>query len=231
MSEVDRIDPNAWAERWKAAGLDKLEAKCRTIDASVMGGEIWVHVSREYLASGEHRLSSQWLYRIDGRGEIKLEIRAQRNSELPSLPRVGVEFELPLNTREVSWLGRGPHENYPDRKLSADIGSYTRSLEEMHTDYIFPTENGLRCDCQTLRVGSLLVEGWFHFGVSPYSQENLAEARHTNELVKEDRLYLRLDGYHMGVGGDDSWSPSVHSEFLLEEPEYCYSLTLKPAKH
>jgi beta-galactosidase len=126
----------------------------------------------------------------------------------------------------VSWFGRGPHENYPDRKLSAHFGRYHSSVEQMHTDYIFPSENGLRCDVSQMQVGELSVRGNFHFAVSEFSQENLATAKHTNELVKQDCIYVRLDGFHMGVGGDDSWTPSVHQQYQLLEKRYRYQLTL-----
>ena len=60
---------------------------------------------------------------------------------------------------EVSWLGRGPHENYPDRLLAADLGRWQSSLDALHTAYVFPTDNGLRCDTRQLQLGSVEVEG------------------------------------------------------------------------
>ena len=96
----------------------------------------------------------------------------------------------------------------------------------MHTGYIFPSENGLRCDVKEASIGDLLIAGDFHFSVSRHSQANLAAAKHTNELVAEQKLYVCLDGFHMGVGGDDSWSPSVHKEFLLDKAHYHYQLSL-----
>jgi beta-galactosidase len=50
---------------------------------------------------------------------------------------------------------------------------------------------------------------------------------HRHLLQEEEGCWLVLDGYHMGVGGDDSWSPSVSPEFLLSAPRYRYALTLK----
>jgi hypothetical protein len=54
-------------------------------------------------------------------------------------------------------------------------------IEALHTPYVFPTDNGLRCD--TRNAGDLVVEGRFHFSVSRYSQQQLAEARHQTDLV------------------------------------------------
>ncbi len=106
------------------------------------------------------------------------------------------------------------------------VSRYIASIDDMHTPYIFPTENGLRCDVRQLDIDNLRIEGLFHFSVSRYSQDSLKNARHQHELEADDYLYLRIDGYHMGVGGDDSWSPSVHPEYLLDDSFYRYSLTL-----
>ncbi len=94
----------------------------------------------------------------------------------------------------------------------------------MHTNYIFPSENGLRCDVHELNFAGLNVKGDFHFAISRFSQQNLSEARHTCDLVADPCVYLRIDGFHMGVGGDDSWTPSVHSQYQLTERQYRYRL-------
>ena len=58
---------------------------------------------------------------------------------MPPLPRVGVQFQL-MHEPEEGLPGRGPHENYPDRLTSADVGRWTQPVTAMHTDYIFPSE-------------------------------------------------------------------------------------------
>jgi beta-galactosidase len=145
---------------------------------------------------------------------------------LPSLPRIGLLLQLTDPVTQVSWLGRGPHENYPDRQLSAHLGRWSLPLEALHTPYIFPVENGLRCDTHQLQLGALLIRGLFHFSVSRYSPQTLAQTRHQHELVADPGLHLCLDGFHMGIGGDDSWSPSVRDEYLLNLRHYRYQLTL-----
>jgi beta-galactosidase len=126
---------------------------------------------------------------------------------------------------QVRWQGLGPHENYPDRLASARFGEYKLALNDMQTHYIFPSDNGLRCDCRALSVGRLNVTGDFHFSVSEYGQAQLDNAKHTSDLVKQDCVFVYIDHAHMGVGGDDSWSPSTHKAFLLEQKRYTYALT------
>ncbi|MBO0217208.1 hypothetical protein J0676_27445, partial [Vibrio sp. Vb2880] len=85
-----------------------------------------------------------------------------------------------------------------------------------------PTGSGLRCGTRNLEINELIISGDFQFSVSQYAQHALAEAKHTNEIDKEEQVYLRLDHKHMGVGGDDSWSPSVHKKFQLTDNHYAY---------
>ena len=149
------------------------------------------------------------------------------------MPRSGLELELPSKQENmnISWKGLGPFENYPDRLAAARFGHYTQSLENMHTPYIFPTDSGLRCHTKWLQAGDIEIMGDYQFNVSQYSLEQLTKAKHTNDLHKEDTLYLRIDHKHMGVGGDDSWSPSVHKEYQLTDKSYRYQLSFKPKTH
>ena len=62
--------------------------------------------------------------------------------------------------------------------------------------------------------------------MSEYGQEQLMSAAHEHELTTEEGLYVYLDGYHMGVGGDDSWTPSTKPEYQLTGKRYTWSFTL-----
>jgi len=225
-SEANCVDPNAWTTRWQNAGLANLSVHCIAIEAVTFAHEVIVKVKFGYYFNDNLLITSQWQYAFNNQGRALINVNVQAAKSLPPLPRVGMQLVVEDISEEVKWFGRGPQENYPDRILSAHIGRYTSSVEAMHTGYIFPSENGLRCDVKEASIGDLLIAGDFHFSVSRHSQANLAAAKHTNELVAEQKLYVCLDGFHMGVGGDDSWSPSVHKEFLLDKEHYHYQLSL-----
>ncbi|SIO96857.1 beta-galactosidase [Vibrio spartinae] len=239
-SEVDRPDPNSWMARWKQAGLDRLTGRCVAMSVETGEHAVTIKTQFDYTAVAETAITeqaattgqvlrTQWCYTINQHGELHIEVDVYPCAALPSLPRVGFSCALPL-TERVTWFGRGPHENYPDRCLSARIGCYDATVSEMHTPYIFPTDNGLRCDTRKLSLGGISVQGEFHFSVSRYSQAMLETARHTHELVADEVVYLHVDGFHMGIGGDDSWTPSVHPEFLLDAPHYHYQVVLTAAR-
>ena len=71
--------------------------------------------------------------------------------------------------------------------------------------------------------------GDFQFSVSAYDQVKLRDARHPTDLAPNDYLSLFLDGFHMGVGGDDSWSPSVKQRYRLDQKYYRWTVCLSGA--
>ena len=79
-----------------------------------------------------------------------------------------------------------------------------------------------------MRVGIVCPYTWAVPGGVQQHIRDLAEAKHTYALVKRDEVILHLDGWHMGVGGDDGWMASVHPEFLIYPGKYHYAVQLKP---
>ncbi|MEO1515500.1 MAG: glycoside hydrolase family 2 TIM barrel-domain containing protein [Bacteroidota bacterium] len=150
------------------------------------------------------------------------------------LPRVGMQLQLPASVQNVSWYGRGPHENYPDRKLGAPMGRYRSTLDSLSVPYIRPQENGNRCDVQWVNVaeetgGGLRVEAAnFHFSAHNYSLENLTRSTHTNELKNSGQVTLNIDHRMCGLGGN-SFQYNMYEAYLLKDKQYRYSFWLKPA--
>jgi beta-galactosidase len=231
VSEVDNLDPNAWEARWLNAGIGKWQRSCRQINADASNEDVRITCVFDYAYESKLCAQTQWTYTVHNSGAVKVDIDVQLNEKLPPLPRVGISLAIAKQDNvQVKWLGLGPFENYPDRKSAARIGQFNLGLDAMHTPYIFPTDNGLRSDCQLLEIGKLTVQGEFLFATSPYSQNQLAAAKHTNQLVADDVIHVHIDHQHMGVGGDDSWSPSTHKEYLLEQNRYRYSFILGAKK-
>ncbi len=229
-SEADFVDPNAWITRWAEAGVGQWKKQCLDMNVQSVGHDVLVTSRFAYYHRDELVAITRWKYKVSGTGELILDIDVELSEHLPPLPRIGIEAELTpeIVQGDIAWYGLGPFENYPDRLSAARVGYFQLSIEEMFTPYIYPTDNGLRCNNQFLEVGCINVTGQFHFSIGQYTQDDLAKAKHPNELKSEkESLFLRLDHKHMGAGGDDSWSPSVHREFLVDESRYSYQVVLK----
>jgi len=223
-SQAHHPNPQAWLVRWTNAGLFRLEHRC--LDVREEGGVLICRHS--YLVDRRPVLTTTWTHTFFEDGSMGIGVVVEIADEMPPLPRIGAEFRFAPQLARVSWNGRGPHENYPDRRASADFGRWQAGLEALHTPYIYPSDNGLRTDVSRLQLGDdgAQVSGLFHFAISPYGQEQLRTARHTYELSQEANVYVYLDGYHMGIGGDDSWSASVKPRYLLSEKHYRWELRL-----
>ena len=220
VSESTRIDPNAWVERWKAAGHYQAEATLLHCAADTLSDAVLITTEHAWQYQGETLFISRKSYRIDGKGEMQITVDVDVASDTPHPARIGLSCQLVQIAERVNWLGLGPHENYPDRLGAACFDRWDLSLDEMYTPYVFPSENGLRCGTRELHFGAHQWRGDFLFNISRFSQQQLMETSHRHLLQPEAGTWLNIDGFHMGVGGDDSWSPSVSPEFLLSAGRY-----------
>ena len=225
ISEADRPDPRSWSSRWQQAGLFSLNRRCLRFEVLPELGQVLVE--HGHFAGDTLLIKTQWDHRFASSGEMTAAVQVHVAIGLPPLPRVGARALLQPGPETVSWLGRGPHENYPDRLRSADVGRWQTTIDELHTDYIFPSENGLRCEVSQAQIGSASIAGSFHFSVSRYGLEQLMASSHAHHLRDEGQLHLHIDGYHMGVGGDDSWTPSTKPQYLLDRTFYRWEFSLR----
>jgi len=229
ISEATRIDPNAWVERWKRAGLYQLEARLLQCEASALPNAVIIDTLHAYQYQEQTLFLSRKRYEVNAQGELSVDTTVDIAAGVPAPARIGMRCQLAESVSSASWLGLGPHENYPDRRSAAQFSRWTLPLAELHTPYVFPGDNGLRGGTRELMVGDLQISGDFHFSLSRYSMEQLRDTSHRHLLREEAGCWLTVDGFHMGVGGDDSWSPSVSPDFLLSAPQYHYRVTLKQA--
>lgn len=152
--------------------------------------------------------SEVYNYRINGDGTIALHHVLEPEGIHPSLlPRIGLTMTLNADMQNVAWYGRGPEENYPDRKTGYPIGVYENVVDSMFEPYLIPQDCGLRCDNRWLTIGDANGHGLrfsmdqlFNFNAYPYSTENLTKAVYQYQLQRQDGITLNLDYATTGVG-------------------------------
>lgn len=178
-------------------------------------------------------------YSVKPSGIIFLDVSIQKVASLPPLARVGLSMTCSDELQGIEWFGRGKHECYSDRKASAFVDRYSSTVEELHVPYIFPSENGGRSDVRWLTLRpicdkthgifvSARSQSLFQMSISNYTIEELTRAKHQDDLVKSKYVEVHLDHLHMGLGGDDSWSPSVHKDALIDDSGWKFGLVLTP---
>ena len=216
----------------------------RTVDKVIAGRlssrEIRVEVEST-VPAGESKCFTT--FRVLGSGDIIVNHRfVPSPSDLPEMPRFGMKMTLPPEFENVTWYGRGPHENYWDRKTGAAVGVYSGKVMDLYHPYIRPQENGNRTDVRWLAVTNdqglgLLAVGMpllsfsaHHFIDEDFDPGLEKRQRHTYHLQKRDLTTLSLDYKQMGVGGDTSWGERArpHPEYRLPAKEYSYCFRLRP---
>ncbi len=184
--------------------------------------------------------NSTWetIYKIYGSGDVIVTANFKpARLDLPKMPRIGMQMELPEGFEHITWLGPGPLETYSDRKDSP-VGIYSGAVEDQFfADYTEPGESGNKADVRwiALQKGSigLLAVGMPLLSANAlhYTAEDLNAARHAFQLPHRDFISLNLDLKQQGVGGDDSWGAWPHNDFLIPAQDYSYSFRLRPFGH
>ncbi|MBT8477479.1 MAG: DUF4981 domain-containing protein, partial [Gemmatimonadetes bacterium] len=133
-----------WRDAGRIRTLDGLET------SSMEPGHVRIDVTLGLPAvNGRLYLS----YQVFGSGDVIVSTRfvppaTQPREALPDIPRVGLRLALSADLDEVTWYGRGPHENYSDRKTGSPVGLYSAAVDELYYPYVRPQENGNRTEAR-----------------------------------------------------------------------------------
>lgn len=225
---------HSYASRWRETGLDSytIENTGFTI-ISQQSKEVTVRVDNNLIFKiGAIRQTTEYIITADGK--VRIANTFQVDEQLPPLARVGMAVSLPKDYDSIEWYGRGPFESYEDRKSAAFVGLWKGNVEDQYFDYIMPQENGNKTDVRWVKVmaGNNIVRftgtPYINVNIQDYSDEALNESKTSHTLKRGDKIYIHIDHKQMGLGGDDSWSPRVHREYLLDNSEYTMSFIITP---
>lgn len=223
-----------WREAGKNMVLKGIKTQADNRKATVMADfdmpeqESQVQITYQMLANGNVEVNMHF---IPG------------NKALPEMPRLGMRMILKGDYDQMTWLGRGPQENYADRKSGYLIGKYSASVWEQYHPYVRAQETANKCDVRWFTLASkagagIRVEGAEPLSVSAWNfpQDDLLyvpstiEHRHGGCVDKKDMVWVNIDHLQMGVGGDNTWGAMVHPEYTITPKEWSYSFTIKNLK-
>jgi beta-galactosidase len=159
---------------------------------------------------------------------------------LPEMPRLGMRMILKGGYDNMTWFGRGPQENYWDRKSGALMGRYSATVWQQYHPYVRAQETANHCDVRWLSLCNATDEGITVSGDEPLSvsawnfpMDDITyvpateQHRHGGSMMKKDMVWLNIDHLQMGVGGDNTWGAQVHSEYTITPKEWSYGFTIK----
>ena len=142
------------------------------------------------------------------------------SDDIPLIPKFGMRMAVTSADNQISWYGRGPEENYSDRKLSQHLGYYIKDIKQFETEYIRPQDNGYRCDTRLIELSTtghqLSISGLqpLCFNAHDYADEELDKGhRHPQDIDRDGSIHLNLDLNVHGVGGINTWGGRTLPEY------------------
>ena len=163
------------------------------------------------------------LYQLNGKGQLQVEATYTPLCDtIPHIPKFGMRVRINDNFNSIDWYGRGPWENYPDRKTGSLIGLYNSKLENFITAYPAPQDNANRCDVRWFSLSTqnnniIKITGLqpLCFRAWPYDEDDLGKTTHDYQLPVRDFVNLNIDLSIHGVGGDDTWGAKTMEKYTI----------------
>ena len=149
---------------------------------------------------------------------------------------MGLTCGIPNKFQEIEWYGKGPSENYLDKRIGAKVGIYQLQIDDFMETYVQPQESGNRTDVRWMCLRNktdgleIIADSLLSMSAWLYSSENIKNSKHVNELKNPGYITLNIDLIQMGIGGNDSWSPvsAPLEKYQIPAQNYSYSFWLKP---
>ena len=224
-------------KEWKDPHIKLKELKDTIIDGLVM-------IEAKYEIpdiTSEFRL--KYVINNEGVIEVGQKLVADTANKVPEMFRFGMKLEMPKQYSSIQYYGRGPVENYSDRKYSEFVGHYSQSVDEQFYPYIRPQENGTKSDIrwwnQLDMAGfglQFTSDSLFSISALNYTVESLDDGlrkgqRHSQEVEKADFVTICIDKTQMGLGCQNSWGAMPLEPYRLPYKDYEFNFIIKPVYH
>lgn len=181
-------------------------------------------------------------YTINNEGAVKVNQRmaAAQDVAVPDMFRFGMQMVMPESFEKISYYGRGPIENYIDRKHSTDLGIYNQTVTEQFYAYIRPQENGTKTDIRWWKLFNDEGKGLQFVAAEPFSASALhytieslddgtqKDQRHSNEVSPSDLTNFLIDKVQQGLACENSWGAIPRPEYRVPYANYEFTFIMVP---
>ena len=193
------------------------------------------------LADSKSEINIDYTISEDGSMKVAFDFTTETNgaNSKAEIPRVGMRLTTFNEFENFTWYGRGPFENYWDKKQAAFIGLYNSKVKDQLYPYEMPQENGAKSDVRWLSLTNAKGNGikviaqsvdLLSINAQNYRQADMEGKKHPYEVPLSNLVELHIDLKQMGVGGDNSWGMLPHEQYLLRGQHYNYQFLMQPTK-
>lgn len=257
FTDNDKWTANVWfanglhslADTATEISVDKTQKYCVRVIAKVISkGATSDRVPEQN--SGEHKIvtgrplaptdfhfESIYAWTVFADGTVVLDVSGSGVGPEIVLPRLGQQFLVSPALTKFSWFGRGPEENYPDRKTGSDIGVYSKAVKDLFVPYPKPME---MANHEDVRWCSLTDESSHGLGVVtrggrmsatalPWTAIELMQARHPQDLPASKQTVLSLDDQTLGLGGASCGPPPIPRD-IIRSGAFSFGMIFSPVR-
>ena len=236
LIDNDMYKVKDWKEKYF---IHKQQEQLETFTHSSEKNYVAVHISTHFsFLNQAFGFKCGYRYRIFSDGEIEFDLQARSfayTDFVPQMiPRAGIEFSMPLQFNRVTWYGLGFEENYCDMKAHVQKGLYSASVQDMHTEYVKPQENGHREEVERLLLSGSGKGLLFSFekpvgiNVHDYTIDALEKAGHVGNIEKAGRVVVHIDAKHSGLGSNSCGEEQMYKN-KTRINDFAITMRFRPA--
>ena len=249
MKEGSYLKPNFWRApidndfgarlNWRYAIWKNPTIKLVSLQQRMEGQQAIIEAEYE-MKEASAKLNLTYIINNEGAIKVTQKMTSDKNAKVPNLFRFGMQMQMPKSFDKVEYYGRGPVENYIDRKANADLGIYRQSVAEQFYPYIRPQETGTKSDIRWWKTINMAGRGIQVIASKPFSAsalhytiESLDEGLykkqgHSQEVKEADLTNFCFDLIQAGLGCEDSWGRIARPEYQVPYGDYEFTFILKP---
>lgn len=224
---------------WDNMGLRNLTSKAGAWNVNKEDGAVTLTVNNTYTGSNSTKFTTEMSYRILPDGAIIVSSIIDPEQKGTILPRMGYTFEMPEGFEQFAWYGRGPWENYRDRKECCHVGLYHSSVTDQWTGYVLPQENGNHEEVRFISLTNQAGQGLMvvapelmsstvgHWRAKDIYTNRDNRKKHPYEVTFIKNSVVSIDAATRGLG-NNSCGPDVLSKYELRASRTNFSFILLP---
>ena len=189
-------------------------------------------------------LTMNFIIKSNGQVVLHQTMETTEGADIPNMFRYGVDIQMPYTMDKSEFYGRGPIENYIDRKESQRIGIYSQTADEQFYPYIRPQETGTKSDMRWWKQTDANGNGCriscrrpfyasaLHYDIEMLDDGDEKDQRHSEQLEKSKFTHVYIDSEHAGVGGIDSWSGDAEAlkQYRVNYNKKRFGFSIQPIK-
>ncbi|MBR7184279.1 MAG: DUF4981 domain-containing protein [Clostridia bacterium] len=223
--------------KWYEEKYEQLAVKCYSCTLTAQDDVSAVITADLSLGAKSKRplLKAAVTYTVYAAGGLRIDMDVKVRPNMPPLPRLGFELQMPEGSERLRYFGRGPVESYIDKRLASRQGLFETTVTDHFEPYVRPQENCAHADTVWMDVSSVAGHGLlfasvnvpFSFNAAHFTPKQLTETAHDYELVPMKETVINIDYRHAGIGSH-SCGPELREDYRLNAEAYSFSFRILP---